>query len=156
MGYIETYRGFSKKSQQITVNDEYMIQNINKNPQMQNHMASNHLHLKPVQTSVMKNSQFVIKPSLVSDSVKSKIVFNAKSPENKNPLKVVTFNHKYDPAFGKVSKSLERPQSFNDPTQNEFPRNVAINHSPRPTMIVRPHSSMPQFIPANPQVQIRF
>lgn len=104
----------------------------------------------------MKNSQFVIKPSIVSDSVKSKIVFNTKSPENKNPMKVVTFNHKYDPSLAKVSKSLERPQSFNNPSQNEFQKNIGITNGSVPTMIVRPHSSMSQFVPAQPHVRIRF
>jgi hypothetical protein len=76
----------------------------------------------------MRSSQFLVKPSVVADSVRSKIVFNARSHEKKNGLKVINFGPKFDsPPPVQVSKSLERPVTFNNPVHNRFQKNVIIN-----------------------------
>ena len=51
---------------------------------------------------------------------------------------------------------MERPQTFNDPNKHLFQTKISANQGQTPTLIVRPHSSMSQFAPVHPKVQIRF
>lgn len=102
-----------------------MIETRNVNLNAQNHdnlTICNNFHLKPnAEKAMMKSSQFLVKPSVVADSVRSKIVFNTRSPETKNGLKVINFSPKFDsPPPVQVSKSLERPVTFNNPVHNPF------------------------------------
>lgn len=129
--------------------------NINLNHAQDHVVTPNNFQQKPFQNSAIRTSQFIVKPSVVTDSVKSKIVFNGKIPQIKSALKVVNFSPKYDSPLVHVSKSLERPVTFNEPVHNSFQKNIIIKQGQNPHVIVRPNSSMSHFGPSINQTHFR-